>query len=82
MLLSSRRTFLVLPVLVFSLTSFIIGTETPEDVKKRKAWLVKKHIKRLKKVDGAIKLVGGKGEHEGEYAKNPFLLGKFLSSFI
>lgn len=27
----------------------------------------KKHWKRLKKQDGAIRLVGGRGEHEGAY---------------
>lgn len=53
-------------VLVFLLPSFT-NSETPEEVKKRKAWMVKKHIKRLKKVEGAIKLVGGKGEHEGRF---------------
>lgn len=47
------------------LSSFA-GSETPEEAKKRKAWLVKKHIKRLKKVEGAIKLVGGRGEYEGK----------------
>lgn len=30
-----------------------------------KANLVKKHLKRLKKHDGAIKLIGGRGEFEG-----------------
>lgn len=40
-----------------------------DDVKKRqKALLVKKHLKRLKKLDGAIKLVGGKGEFEGKFS--------------
>lgn len=33
----------------------------------KKAHLVKKHLKRLKKQDGAIKLVGGRGEFEGIY---------------
>lgn len=66
MLLRSCRTFFVLSVSIFVLST-VVGSETPEDIKKRKAWLVKKHIKRLKKVEGAIKLVGGKGEYEGEY---------------
>lgn len=30
-----------------------------------KANLVKKHLKRLKKLEGAIKLVGGRDEYEG-----------------
>ncbi|KAL3269225.1 hypothetical protein HHI36_008306 [Cryptolaemus montrouzieri] len=34
-------------------------------MKDEKAFLVKKHLKRLKKVEGAIKLVGGRGEFEG-----------------
>lgn len=42
--------------------------ETPEELKRRKALLVKKHLKRLKKVDGGIKLVGGRGEFEGRSA--------------
>lgn len=37
------------------------------ELKKLKAALVKKHLKRLKKQDGAIKLVGGRGEFEGKY---------------
>lgn len=31
-----------------------------------KANLVKKHLKRLKKLEGAIKLVGGREEYEGK----------------
>lgn len=55
------------------LSSFVVG-ETPEQAKNRKAWLVKKHIKRLKKVEGAIKLVGGRGEFEGKcpWSYSPF----------
>ncbi|KAJ8946895.1 hypothetical protein NQ318_008251, partial [Aromia moschata] len=42
-----------------------VWCESPEEVKLRRATLVKKHLKRLKKMDGAIKLVGGRGEFEG-----------------
>lgn len=65
MLLIERPPILVLCVLVFAFVS-LTHSETPEEAKTRKAYLVKKHIKRLKKVEGAIKLVGGKGEHEGK----------------
>lgn len=65
MLLRSSKIVFVVLVLTLILPA-LIGGETPEDAHKRKAWLVKKHIKRLKKVEGAIKLVGGKGEYEGE----------------
>lgn len=36
------------------------------DLQVRKAFLVKKHLKRLKKEEGAIKLVGGRAEFEGK----------------
>ncbi|XP_022917947.2 lysyl oxidase homolog 3 [Onthophagus taurus] len=36
-----------------------------EDIKQKKANLVKKHLKRLKKEEGGIKLVGGRDEYEG-----------------
>lgn len=36
------------------------------DLQVRKAFLVKKHLKRLKKQEGAIKLVGGRAEFEGK----------------
>lgn len=35
------------------------------DIKRKKANLVKKHLKRLKKQEGGIKLVGGRAEFEG-----------------
>lgn len=38
-------------------------------LRERKAQLVRKHLKRLKKLDGAIKLVGGRGEFEGKNHK-------------
>jgi hypothetical protein len=39
---------------------------TLEDVKHEREKLVKKYFKTLKKEEGAIKLVGGKHDHEGE----------------
>lgn len=36
------------------------------DAKARKAFMVRKHLKRLKKQEGAIKLVGGRAEFEGK----------------
>lgn len=73
MMIKGSRTFFLLSVLVFMLLSFA-GSETPEEAKKRKAWLVKKHIKRLKKVEGAIKLVGGRGEYEGKCPWSLFII--------
>ncbi|XP_045474566.1 lysyl oxidase homolog 2-like [Harmonia axyridis] len=45
--------------------SILIVCILAEERNNQKALLVKKHLKRLKKVEGAIKLVGGKGEYEG-----------------
>ena len=39
---------------------------TLEDAKKEREKLVQKYFKTLKKEEGAIKLVGGRNEHEGE----------------
>lgn len=35
------------------------------DRKQERANLIKKHLKRLKKQEGALKLIGGRGEYEG-----------------
>lgn len=53
--------------LVLSLSSllFAINPLNPDNLKEKKASLVKKHLKRLKKVEGGIKLVGGRAEFEG-----------------
>ncbi|KAJ8917857.1 hypothetical protein NQ315_010770 [Exocentrus adspersus] len=51
-------------ICVFLFLSHIL-CDSPEDAKRKRALLVKKHLKRLKKIDGAIKLVGGRGEFEG-----------------
>lgn len=45
--------------------SIIIACILADERNNEKAILVKKHLKRLKKVEGAIKLVGGAGEYEG-----------------
>lgn len=36
-----------------------------DEAKAARQKLVRKHLKRLKKADGAIKLVGGAGDYEG-----------------
>lgn len=57
--------FLILTVVLFVYLPMFyceIGTE----LKQRKANLVKKHLKRLKKHEGGIKLVGGRAEFEGK----------------
>lgn len=56
----------IITLSIFLLLSYIV-CESPEEVKKKRALLIKKHLKRLKKVDGAIKLVGGRGEFEGRF---------------
>ena len=50
-----------------ALVSILRGFETTDN-RKKKAVLVKKHLKRLKKLEGGIKLVGGKGEYEGNFS--------------
>uniref|UniRef100_A0A6P7FGK7 protein-lysine 6-oxidase n=1 Tax=Diabrotica virgifera virgifera TaxID=50390 RepID=A0A6P7FGK7_DIAVI len=52
-------------LVVISIFGFSVLCETPEEIKLQRALLVRKHLKRLKKVDGGIKLVGGRGEFEG-----------------
>lgn len=40
------------------------------DLQVKKAFLVKKHLKRLKKQEGAVKLIGGRAEFEGNNKNN------------
>jgi hypothetical protein len=56
-------------LVVLSAPSFLVGFNgsVSQDLKRKKAFLVRKHLKRLKKVEGAIKLVGGRAEFEGNY---------------
>lgn len=56
---------IVCAILIVSLTATILLANNIEQ-KYRKTLLVRKHLKRLKKLDGAIKLVGGRGEFEGK----------------
>lgn len=53
----------VLTFVLAFLPSFQGNAHTDRQV--RRAFLVKKHLKRLKKQEGAIKLVGGRAEFEG-----------------
>lgn len=55
---------IVFTLLVLCLPVFQGNSYT--DLQVRKAFLVKKHLKRLKKQEGAIKLVGGRAEFEGK----------------
>lgn len=50
--------------LLISIT-FIACSHPNEDALSERQKLVRKHLKRLKKEEGAIKLVGGQDEHEG-----------------
>lgn len=40
---------------------------TLEEARAERQLLVRKHLKRLQKADGAIQLVGGAGDHEGMF---------------
>lgn len=53
------RYFIVVVISVTSVTCY------NEDAQSERQKLVRKHLKRLKKEEGAIKLVGGRAEHEG-----------------
>ncbi|XP_023029009.2 lysyl oxidase homolog 2 [Leptinotarsa decemlineata] len=59
---TSRNISKLVLLLVFALC---VVCDSPEEIKRKRAQLIKKHLKRLKKVDGGIKLVGGRGEFEG-----------------
>lgn len=60
----SASVVIVFALLVSCLPAFQGNSYT--DLQVRKAFLVKKHLKRLKKQEGAIKLVGGRAEFEGK----------------
>lgn len=51
-----------------------------EALTKNKTILIRKHLKRLKKIDGGVRLVGGRGEYEGEsfLKKKTFYLEKIF----
>lgn len=53
-----------------------------EALTKNKTILIRKHLKRLKKIDGGVRLVGGRGEYEGEsfLKKKPFTWKKSLGN--
>lgn len=60
MLINNRTTSVFL--LVISVTLLVVANRDPVSERQQ---LVRKHLKRLKKEEGAIKLVGGKQENEG-----------------
>lgn len=47
--------------------SFIISVELRKKLKLTRNDVIKKHIKRLKKQEGGVRLVGGRGEYEGNF---------------
>ncbi|CAG9819265.1 unnamed protein product [Phaedon cochleariae] len=61
--MAAPMTFLIYAVFFSLLLSVVC--ESPEETKRKRALLIKKHLKRLKKQEGGIKLVGGRGENEG-----------------
>lgn len=67
-------------VLILSSLQLLLtaNTSISDNLRKKKAFLVKKHLKRLKKIEGAIKLVGGRAEFEGKKLKDKCdILGPF-----
>lgn len=52
-------------ILFFLISVTFISCSYPENAVAERQKLVQKHLKRLKKEEGAIKLVGGREEHEG-----------------
>ncbi|CAH1115159.1 unnamed protein product [Psylliodes chrysocephalus] len=61
----NHRRSLVCFVIVSTFIILVLCDETPEEIKRQRAFLIRKHLKRLKKQEGGIKLVGGRGEFEG-----------------
>lgn len=57
----------IIIIVSFSISTFLPYFECNSTIKAIKAELVKKHLKRLKKEEGAIKLVGGRQEYEGRF---------------
>lgn len=56
--------------LIFTLIHLSTAHSTIEEAKAVKYSAIKKHHKRLNKQDGAIRLVGGEGEFEGERVRH------------
>ncbi|KAF5291677.1 hypothetical protein FQA39_LY14314 [Lamprigera yunnana] len=53
-------------LVIFSVTFIVyVNVESNDEKKGAKLELIKKHLKRLKKEEGAIKLIGGREEYEG-----------------
>lgn len=66
MALPSGKSLLLSIVLILQLVIFVWGEHRTIDAAKiNKHLSAKKHWKKLKKQDGAIRLVGGRNEHEG-----------------
>lgn len=53
-------------LLLHALIIVSLGHTSVEEAKEAKHSSIKKYHKKLKKQDGAIRLIGGLGEHEGE----------------
>lgn len=58
---------------VLLIVTFLVKVQcahrTLDEAKEARQQLVKKYIKRLKKEDGAVKLVGGANDYEGQCGK-------------
>lgn len=59
----------ILLLLICTINSTIQAHETIEEAKAAKHVHIKKYYKKLQKQDGAIRLIGGRSEYEGENNK-------------
>lgn len=66
--ISDFNTILIQLILVLQilLVIFCSAHETIEEAKAAKHATIKKYYKKLRKQDGAIRLIGGRNEYEGE----------------
>lgn len=60
------RAFLSSVILLYVIISAALAHTSVEEAKAAKHGSIKKYHKKLKKQDGAIRLVGGSDDHEGE----------------
>lgn len=60
------RALLLSVIILHALISVSLAHTTVEEAKAAKHSSIKKYQKKLKKQDGAIRLIGGSGDHDGK----------------
>lgn len=65
LVIMSMNLIVSLALLLLISVTFVSCSQHTKDAVSHRQELVQKHLKRLKKADGAVKLVGGRDEHEG-----------------